>query len=198
MHFDKQTGERLIADVKEDSDRVVEIQHSPIAEREMQSREDFYGDMIWIVDARDLAGHFTSGTSHDLATCNPMSQHCQWFSKSMLFKRWSVARKPVYFDSLIQNSSTPTVPTPSAEHVLWRVLEFDRSDDLGFIAPVRSDWLVPAVLNGDSVPLMRCEEEDESLPERTRRDRPLIRAGEVPRRKPLPISPLARQDCTRR
>ena len=143
-----------------DSGLVVEVQHSPIAEDEMQSRESFYGDMIWIVDARDLHGYFTLGTSFDLATCNPMSYHFQWLSRSTLLKRWSLARKPVFFDTLIQNSFTPTVHTPSAEHVLWRLLEFDPGDAPGLIAPVRSDCLVEAVLNGESVPLMRCEEED--------------------------------------
>ena len=160
VHVDERTRERHIADVKADNGLVVEIQHSPIAESEMQSREDFYGDMIWIVDARDLFGYFALGTSYDLATCNPMSYHFQWLSRSTLLKRWSVARKPVYFDTLIQNSFTPTVQTPSAEHVLWRLLEFSPNDGLGLIAPIRSDWIVQAVLNGDSVPLMRCEKEE--------------------------------------
>ena len=160
VHFNQRTGEKHIADVKADSGLVVEIQHSPIAEGEMQSREDFYGDMIWIVDARDLAGYFTLGMSFDLATCDPMSYHFQWFSRSTLLKRWALARKPVYFDTLIQNSFTPTVLTPSAEHVLWRLFEFNPDDGLGFIAPVPPDWLVQAVLNGDSMPLMRCEKED--------------------------------------
>ena len=71
-----------------------------------------------------------------------------------------MARKPVYFDTLIQNSFTPTVQTPSAEHVLWRLLKFDPGAGLGLIAPVPLDWLVQAVLRGDSVPLMRCEEKD--------------------------------------
>ena len=73
VNVDERTGERHIADVKADNGLVVEIQHSPISESEMQSREDFYGDMIWIVDARDLSGYFALGTSYDLATCNPMS-----------------------------------------------------------------------------------------------------------------------------
>ena len=71
-----------------------------------------------------------------------------------------MAWKPVYFDTLVQNASTPDAQTPSAQHVLWRLLEFDPSSGLGLIAPVPSDWLVEAILKGESVPLMRCEEED--------------------------------------
>ena len=160
VHVDKLTGEKHIADVKADSGLVVEVQHSPIAEDEMQSRERFYGNMIWIVDARAVDGYFTLGTSFDLATCNPMSYYLKWLSRSTLLKRWSLARKPVFFDSHVQYSSMPAVQTPSAQHVLWRLLEFDPGDGVGLIAPVRSDWLVEAVLKGESVPLMRCEEED--------------------------------------
>ena len=46
VHIDDATGERHIADVKSASGLVVDVQHSPIAERELLSREAFYGDMI--------------------------------------------------------------------------------------------------------------------------------------------------------
>ncbi len=160
VHVDGRTGERHIADVKADSGRVVEIQHSPIAAGELQSREDFYGDMIWIVDARDLRGWFLLGTSFDLATCKPMSYHFRWSGRSTLLKRWSEARNPVFFDTLIQNPLTRDVKTPSEKHLLWRLLGFDPDEGLGFIAPICSDWLVQAVVDGDPVPLMQCEEEE--------------------------------------
>ena len=160
VHFDLQTGEKHVADVKTSTGLVVEIQHSPISERELLSREDFYGDMIWIVDARDLFGYFTLGTSCDLATTDPMSYHFEWLSKSTLLKRWSVARKPVFFDTFFWGPFAPDIEIPSSNHVLWRLFEFDLKDNLGFIAPVPSDALVKAVLNGDPLPLLRCEEHD--------------------------------------
>ena len=126
----------------------------------MRSREDFHGDMIWIVDARDLHGWFRLGTSFDLATCDPMAYDFRWFGRSTLLKRWSETRTPVFFDTLLRTSLTVHVTTPSREHVLWRLDQFDPDTGLGFIAPVRSDLLVQAVLNGDSPPLVRCEEED--------------------------------------
>ena len=43
---------------------------------------------------------------------------------------------------------------------MWRLVQFDPDTDLGFIAPVRSDWLVQAVRNGSPPPIVRCEEED--------------------------------------
>ena len=132
VHVDEQSGEKHIADVKADSGIVVEVQHSPITEVELRSREDFYENMIWIVDARDLSGHFTLGTSMDLATCDPMTYHFEWWSRSTLLKRWSVAKKPVFFD-------THNVEAPIEEHVLWRFPEFNIVDGRGLIAPVRAD-----------------------------------------------------------
>jgi len=45
------SGEKHIADVKLPSGLVIELQHSAMPLDEMRSREAFYGDMIWIVDA---------------------------------------------------------------------------------------------------------------------------------------------------
>ena len=64
--------------------------------------------------------------------------------------------------------------TPSAEHVLWRLLEFDLGDILGFIAPVCSGWLVQAVLNGRfRAPDAMRKRGGVALPEGTRRAGPL-------------------------
>ena len=160
VHVDPLTGETHIADVKTDCGRIVEIQHSPISDQELLSREDFYGDMFWIVDARHLYGNFCNGTSYDLAYVDPMCYHFEWYSRSTLLKRWSVARKPVYFDTRIWSKFAPDVKIPSSSHVLWRLLEFDFNDNRGFIAPVASDMVVNSALEGDPAPLMQCEEHD--------------------------------------
>lgn len=44
-------GEIHRADIKHPSGLVVEIQHSAMPEKERDARENFYGNMIWIVDA---------------------------------------------------------------------------------------------------------------------------------------------------
>ncbi len=49
VHFD-QSGEKHIADVKTDSNWVIEFQHSYIKPQELRSREEFYTKMVWIVD----------------------------------------------------------------------------------------------------------------------------------------------------
>ena len=61
VHLDEATNEKHIADVKTPGGVVVEVQHSPIAQEEARSRERFYGNMIWVVDARHLSGWFSVG-----------------------------------------------------------------------------------------------------------------------------------------
>ena len=56
FNFDE-TGEKHIADVKLPNGTVVEFQNSPMSLPELQSREQFYGDMIWVVNGRNLAKH---------------------------------------------------------------------------------------------------------------------------------------------
>lgn len=49
--FDNQTNEKHIADIyNSEKDVVIEIQHSPISNKEVQSRESFYKKLIWVID----------------------------------------------------------------------------------------------------------------------------------------------------
>ena len=52
--FDKQTGEKHIADVQTIHNLVIEFQYSAINQEESISREKFYKNMIWIVDGTSL------------------------------------------------------------------------------------------------------------------------------------------------
>ena len=51
VHF-AENGEKHIADVKTDQGYVVEFQHSYIKPEEINSREDFYKKIIWIIDGK--------------------------------------------------------------------------------------------------------------------------------------------------
>jgi competence protein CoiA len=54
VQFDPGTKEKHIADVRTDKELVVEFQHSHINPVERRQREDFYKNMIWIVDGTRL------------------------------------------------------------------------------------------------------------------------------------------------
>ena len=160
IHIDDTTKEMHIADVKTGTGTVVEVQHSRISDAELRSREDFYGNMIWIVDARDTHGWFSLGTSFDPVGHDPLCYHFEWWSRGTLVRRWSEATKPVFFDTLFRSKYTEDIKLGSDNHTLWRLLEFDTKTNRGIIAPVRADWIIEAALDGDDMPLMGCEEQE--------------------------------------
>ena len=50
IHFDEETGEKHIADVKTSEGWVVEFQHSLLKNDERDSRNNFYKKIAWVVD----------------------------------------------------------------------------------------------------------------------------------------------------
>lgn len=50
-----------IADMISKNDKVIELQHSPISQQEINEREEFYDDMFWVIDATN-AEHFVAGS----------------------------------------------------------------------------------------------------------------------------------------
>jgi len=54
VHFDGDSGEKHIADVKTPSELVLEFQNSAMNSSELVSRENFYKTMLWIVNAADF------------------------------------------------------------------------------------------------------------------------------------------------
>lgn len=58
VHHDEKTGEKHVADVKLPTNLVLEFQHSSISEGELQSRNDFYKNLFWVVDARSSFENF--------------------------------------------------------------------------------------------------------------------------------------------
>lgn len=52
-------GEKHIADVRTPNGMVVEFQNSPMAPEELRSREQFYGKMLWVVNAAPFRAQFS-------------------------------------------------------------------------------------------------------------------------------------------
>lgn len=52
--FDEKTGEKHIADVQTDHNLVIEFQHSHIEYQERTLREEFYKNIVWVVDGTRL------------------------------------------------------------------------------------------------------------------------------------------------
>ncbi|SFB98294.1 Competence protein CoiA-like family protein [Xylanibacter ruminicola] len=101
--IDENSGEKHIADIKTNGDMVVEFQHSNISEEERISRENFYRNMIWIVDGtrrkRDFS-HFKEAFLYNsiwLASQNDPLYVLET-DFSYLPKEWLNSRVPVLFD----------------------------------------------------------------------------------------------------
>lgn len=58
VHFNSYDGEKHIADVKTAKGLVIEFQNSPMSLGEMRAREDFYQNMVWIVNAKPFQSNF--------------------------------------------------------------------------------------------------------------------------------------------
>lgn len=58
VHHSEITGEKHRADVKCDNGIVLEIQNSPISLEELRSREQFYKNLVWIVNGEKFAARF--------------------------------------------------------------------------------------------------------------------------------------------
>lgn len=58
VHFDE-SGEKHIADVKTADGVVFEFQNSPMSIDELNARESFYGNVIWIVNGKSFEKNFT-------------------------------------------------------------------------------------------------------------------------------------------
>lgn len=65
--------------------RVIEFQHSNISSEEIQEREFFYNNMIWVVDASSFSENFV--WYHD-------AKYIRW---KWLRKSWFYAKKPLFF-----------------------------------------------------------------------------------------------------
>lgn len=51
-------GERHIADIKTNTGIIIEFQHSPMNDKERKSREDFYKNLIWVIDGSTFEQNF--------------------------------------------------------------------------------------------------------------------------------------------
>lgn len=108
-HIDPTTGDTHIADIKTDRGFVIEFQHSAIPSDEIQSREDFYKNMVWVVDGTRSpmdykrfckgSSDFTPGGKYaDSRSSFWEGVFMTFFPEECFPKRWLSSSVPVYFD----------------------------------------------------------------------------------------------------
>lgn len=98
--LDKQTGEKHIADIQTNQGFVIEFQHSHIDPQERTSRENFYKDMVWVVDGTRLKRdypRFLKGRKNLRKTKRQRTFFVDFPEKCFPFT-WLASSKPVIFD----------------------------------------------------------------------------------------------------
>ncbi|MFL7024240.1 competence protein CoiA [Enterovibrio norvegicus] len=89
VHF-ASDGEKHIADVVTDSGLVVEFQNSPMSFEELQSREQFYGNLVWIINA----SHFVKRMKYKARLPDPTHPLCQDIAIQGVFEKYFVFSRP--------------------------------------------------------------------------------------------------------
>jgi len=88
--YNSETGEKHIADIKTPNGLVIEFQHSSIEKKEVSTRNNFYNNIIWIVDG--------TRRKTDKKKFNEIFPEESNWDKSRLLKDWTIFPKPVFFD----------------------------------------------------------------------------------------------------
>lgn len=146
-HFDEATGEKHIADVKNPFGLVIEFQHSQIKPEERDSREQFYGDMIWIVDGKRGAldeSYFNMGL-HGPIQDDPLAYQVEWWGRSRLLYNWGESTAKVYLDF--------------GQDILWRLVFFDSAKKIGAVGPIPKNALIEDCLKGKEISVTKLSEE---------------------------------------
>ena len=99
IHKDSTTGERHIADIKTDKEFIIEFQHSAIKSDEIKSRENFYKNMIWVVDGTRLKNDYPRFCK-GLSSLRPIASGFfrSTFPEECFPASWLTSSVPVYFD----------------------------------------------------------------------------------------------------
>jgi len=139
IHSDS-TGEKHIADIKTASGLIIEFQRSAIQPAEMQSRERFYKNMVWVVDGTRLMRdypRFCKGFSALRRTVKGF--FLSSFPDECFPASWLTSSVPVYFD--FQGSSDPVQPQDARRSALWCLFP-NRVERYAVVAGVPRDELV--------------------------------------------------------
>ncbi|WP_116786859.1 competence protein CoiA [Flavobacterium psychrotrophum] len=134
-HTDLQSGEIHRADVKTSYGLVIELQNSPISYEEQTSREQFYKNMIWIIN-----GEKFKNTFHILDKLpNPDDE----FTKDI---RFNTRRKQSLGKSFFRYSLNPDLGNPKYEGQLFLVSNMEtiqKQIDESYIGHHLYDWVKP-------------------------------------------------------
>jgi competence protein CoiA len=109
LHIDSTTGEKHTADIKTDKEFIIEFQNSPIKLGEIEGREAFYKNMVWVVNGARLKfvyPRFSKGFS-ELIHLKIPGFFLTSFPDECFPQSWLNRSVPVYFDFQLHDSNNP-------------------------------------------------------------------------------------------
>ncbi|MCX5709053.1 MAG: competence protein CoiA family protein [Candidatus Omnitrophica bacterium] len=118
IHIDSTTKEKHIADIKTDKGFVIEFQYSAIKPSEIQSREAFYKNMVWVVNGSRLKRdypRFCKGARNFMYT-RKREFFLLNFPERSFPAGWLTSSVPVYFDF---QGTTPLDQSDEMHAPLW-------------------------------------------------------------------------------
>jgi len=115
------TGERHIADVYSEKGVVLKFQSYSIAQDEVEARERFYGQMIWVVNGckNPFDKTYFNMSIHHAHTSDPMLRKIDWIGRGKIFAKWTLAKKHVYLDF--------------GSDVVWHLIEYNQGTKNGMV-----------------------------------------------------------------
>lgn len=121
IHTDSTTGEKHIADVRTEHGLILEFQHSHIEPAEQMAREQFYGNMIWVVDGTRLKYDYPrllkgKSSLHFMHHVGEIGYFRCSFPDEIFPAKWLNSSVPVIFD--FKGSDEPPSNDESRED-LW-------------------------------------------------------------------------------
>lgn len=122
-------GEKHIADVKTDTNWVLEFQHSFLNPAERQSRNGFYKKIVWVVDGtrrqRDKIKFFKAISEETRPhSTNPLVYKI-WIHDCKLFEEWQAPNVAVFFD--FGEEDTLWFLLPSSDDIWAYVAKIDKN-----------------------------------------------------------------------
>lgn len=105
IHFSNE-GEKHIADVKTSNGWIIEFQHSFLKPDERNSRDRFYGKIIWVVDGtrrKTDIKQFHSVWMDGVRVNRSDSIKRVYIDEARILKEWASSDSPIFFDFGIQD-----------------------------------------------------------------------------------------------
>jgi hypothetical protein len=145
--IDEKTGEKHIADIQTAQGLVIEFQHSFITPEERKSREQFYNNLVWVVDGTRLKRdyqRFIKG--RDIFKSEIKDIYSVQYPEEYFPKSWIKSSVPVIFDFL-GNEATPDDDRRKILYCLFPVnvgnrVYFAEISRTAFVKSVREgDWI---------------------------------------------------------